>query len=180
MQFFKGDDDEKKFASSMVPTLEALSTSKSEMFDGLYTTGPLGDLIYSSNRSPLATAIRQEIFRVAFNEIFTAFISAGSFESYLTVFRKIFGTDVNIQFAVPGPGKLNIAIIASSITVDNLVARYIESEVYLFDELIDYDGNNIAVGTIKGFQSQYELETMLFEMVPNGIFTTISLSFGGS
>lgn len=180
MQYFKGDDDEKKFANVGVPVLESMSLHKTEMFNGVYTTGPLGDLIYNTMRAPLSNAISQNIFRLAFGEIFDAFVNAGSFESYLTVFRKIFGSDVSVTFSVPGPGQLTIALIASSIEVANLVSRYVEDNVYLYDEIIDYDGANFIVQTIKGFQSQYELETMLFEMVPGGVFTTISLTFGGS
>lgn len=178
MQFFKGDDLEKKFYEAARPTFDLLSGHKTDFFNGAYETAPLGDLIYSSGRAPLSSAILQSIFRLSFKQIFDAFVTAGTFESYIVVFKKIFGDNVGITFTVPAPGKLNIAILASGLEFSNFVARRIEDEVYIFDEVIDDLGNNIVFQTVKGFQSQYELETMLFEMVPGGIFTTITLTIG--
>lgn len=160
------------------PAMTELSEQKDDFFDGAYSCFLLGDLLYESNRSPLANAIDQTIFRESFFTIFEAFLVAGSFESYLVVFRKIFGDDVDVEFVVPGPGQLEINIEASEVILSDLLARYIEDNEYVFDEIVDWDGDNIAVQTIKGFQSQYELEQMLFEMVPTGIYTEISLTFG--
>lgn len=180
MQKFKGDALENKFIAAGVPTLDALLLQKDLFFAGAYESGPLGDLIYLNDRAPLSKAIKQDIFRLAFSEIFEAFIEAGSFESYLTVFRKIFGDSVSCLFTVPAPGKLTITLIAAELEFSALIMRTIESNAYIFDNLVDYEGNRIGVQTVKGFESQYELEQMLFELVPGGIFTTISLTFGGS
>lgn len=178
MQYFKGDDLEKKFEAAASDILDQLGVQKDSFFDGAYSTGPLGDLIYTDSRSPLSKAILQSIFRATFNDIFAAFVVAGSFESYISVFKKIFGDTVGIVFTVPAPGKLQIAIDATDPEEDDLLARYILDNAYVFDELIDYDGNNIAVDTVKGFQSQYELEQMLFELVPDGVYTEITLTLG--
>jgi hypothetical protein len=79
---------------------------------------------------------------------------------------------------VPGDGRLQIDIIAEGVDLNDAVARRIENNQYVLDELIDYEDDNIAFQKIKGFQSQYELEQMLFEMVPAGVFTEISLTLG--
>jgi hypothetical protein len=160
------------------PLMSSLSMQKDLFYAGAYETGPLGDLISLDNRSPLSNAIDIEIFRSSFKEIFQTFIDVGTFESYLTVFRKIFGTGVGVTFTVPAPGKLTIAIVATGTELQDFIARYIENNLYVFDEVIDWTPDNIAFQTIKGFQSQYELEQMLFEMVPAGIFTSISLTLG--
>lgn len=178
MQYFKGDDTEKKFYNAGEPTLSGLSLNKDEFLAGAYKAGPLGDLLYETGRSPLANAISQDIFRLAFSEIFESFIKVGTFEAYLTVFSKIFGTEADISFVVPAPGRLQINILADGVELSDFIARYISDNAYYFDEIIDFDGDNIAFQTIKGFQSQYELEQMLFEMVPAGIFTEISLTLG--
>lgn len=180
MQNFKGDEFELKMEAAAEPILTQLSTEKTNFFEGCYETGPLGDLIVESNRSPLANAISPEIFRIAFKEIFDAFVKVGTFEAYITVFQKIFGESVVIEFSVPDPGKLNINIEAEGIELNKFISRYIEDNAYFFDYIIDQEDDNIVFQTVQGFTSQYELEQMLFEMVPAGIYTEITLSLGGS
>jgi hypothetical protein len=60
------------------------------------------------------------------------------------------------------------------------VARVIESNAYVYYNVITQDGvDQIVFQSIQGFTTQYELERMLFEMVPAGIFTDIDLTFTG-
>jgi hypothetical protein len=135
-------------------------------------------MIFESKRSPLANAISQDIFRLAFTEIFQAFLAVGTFEAYLTVFRKIFGDDVLVTFTVPAAGKLTIEIEAVGVDLSDFVSRFIVDNLYYFDNIVDEDGNQIQFQTLVGFQTQYELEQMLFEMVPAGIYTEITLVLG--
>ena len=114
----------------------------------------------------------------SFATIFGSFLEAGSFETYLEVFRNIFGDSVEVTFAVPAPGKLTIDIVASGLALFDLIGRTIQDDTYVIDEIVDYDGNNIVGQSIKGFETQYELEQMLFEMVPAGIYTQITLTVG--
>lgn len=178
MQYFKGDADEVKVTAAVLPITDGLSLQKDLFFEHAYEAAPLADVIYLDNRSPLARAMPQAIFRASFRQIFDAFQAAGSFESYLTVFRKIFGEDVDVQFTVPGPGMLEIDINAQGLEVSNFVARRIENNAYVFEPVVTQDGDQIVFRTVQGFQSQYELEQMLFELVPGGIYTEISLSIG--
>lgn len=178
MQYFKGDDLEKKFYDAGKVILEELSLQKDLFFAGAYEAAPLGDMIYETERAPLAKAIDPLIFREAFKEIFDAFTVAGSFESYLTVFRKIFGESVDVTFVIPDPGKLEINIEASELELSEFLSRYIAENQYLFDEIVDDELDNIVFQTVKGFESQYELEQMLRELVPAGVWTEISLTYG--
>ena len=178
MQFFKGDELEKKFYDSALPIQSLLSLDKDAFLQGAYSAGPLGDIMFDDSRAPLSNAIPKEIFRGAFKEIFEAFVSVGTFEAYLTVFRKIFGDTVIVNFTVPAPGKLNIDIEAEGVELSKFISRYIEENAYIYDYVIDDEDDNIVFQTIKGFQSQYELEQMLFEMVPAGIYTEITLDLG--
>jgi hypothetical protein len=178
MQKFKGDALELKFEAVMSGIAQDLSLQRDLFMEGAYEAAPLGDLIFDDLRSPLSNAISKEIFRTAFAEIFQAFIEVGTFEAYLTVFKKIFGDDVEVLFTIPAAGKLQIDITAEGVELADFVARYIQDNQYVFDEIIDDEGDNIVFQSIKGFQSQYELEQMLFEMVPAGIYTEISLTLG--
>lgn len=177
-QYFKGDDLEKKVDEVFRPLLEGLSTERTIFFDEAYNTFTLGEVIWDSGRSPLANAIPRAVFREAFSALFESFTFAGTFESYLTVFRSVFGPDVGVEFEVPAPGKLNINIIAAGVTLSEFVARRIVDDVYVFDEIVDEAGDNIVFQSFKGLESEYELEQMLFEMVPAGIYTQISLTIG--
>ncbi len=174
-QYFKGDDTEIKMYTAGKFATDAVGIQLDLFEDGAYDTYALGDLIFDNDLSPLANAIPRLIFREAFKEIFDAFVAVGSFEAYLTVFRKIFGDDVEVTFTVPAAGKLNIDIVATGVELSDFITRYIENNEYVIDEIIDEEGDNIAFQGLKGFQSQYELEQMLFEMVPAGIYTTITL-----
>jgi len=176
MQYFKGDALELKFFESGRPLMQNRSTQKTNFFNQAYFCYLLGDLIVEDIRSPLSRAIPQEIFRASFPGIFEAFVLGGTAEAYLEVFRFIFGDDADIQFTVPGPGELEIDIMVTGTDVFDLVARNIVDDDVLLDELIDYDGDNIAVQIFKRFVTQYELEQVLFELVPAGIFTDIDLT----
>lgn len=178
MQKFKGDANELKMIAVADGLLSDLSMQKDEFFVGAYETAPLGDLISQLKVSPLSNAISIEIFRLGFKEIFNSFISVGTFEAYISVFKKIFGNGVGLTFTVPAPGKLTIAIVATGVEASEFVTRYVLENAYVIDLMVTQDLDQIVFQTVKGFQSQYELEQMLFEMVPAGIFTTISLTLG--
>jgi hypothetical protein len=175
MQYFKGDAKELQMYAAGAAALDQVALQLDLFIDGAFETYPLGDLLFDNDLAPLSNAIPREIFREAFVEIFDAFIGVGSFEAYLTVFRKIFGDDVVVEFTVPAPGKLNIDIEATGIELHDFITRYIENNEYVLDEIVDEVDDNIVFQTLKGFQTQYELEQMLFEMVPAGIFTQITL-----
>lgn len=178
MQYFKGDAKELKFYNSAKDTLENASSQKDVFFDEAYACFALGELLFDTDRAPLANAIKREIFRESFFTVFDAFVVAGSFESYITVFKRVFGDDVVIEFTVPSPGFLQINIEASGTAESDFEARYLVDNEYFFDTVVDDVGDTIVFQTIKGLESQYELEQMLFELVPAGIYTEITLTVG--
>ena len=176
MQNFKGDESELKFISSASPLLTIIGSDLNEMHENCYDCYLLGDAIYDAGAAPLTNAIIQTVFREAFNEIFKNFAVAGTFESYIAVFTKIFGENVEIDFTIPAEGKLFIDITADQVELSNFVARYIEDNAYIFDNVVTEIDDQIVFQTIKGFQTEAELNNMLTEMVPAGIYTEISLT----
>lgn len=178
MQFFKGDPTELKYFNSGRTILGLLSAQKTEFYNECYGCFVLGELLYDNDYAPLSNAIPREIFRESFATLFESFLTAGSFESYLTVFRNVFGDDVEVTFTVPAPGKLNIDIVATGLQTYGLTVREIVDDAYEYFTLIDDVGDRIVLQAVKGFESQYELEQMLFEMVPAGIYTEITLTVG--
>lgn len=181
MQAFKGDEQEKKFYDVFASVSTLVSDSLDQFFAGAFTTAALGDMLFETRRTPLANAIKQEVYRDAFSQIFSdAFVKVGTFEAYIAVFKAVFGDDVSVEFEVPGPGKLNITIAAEGVELSNWVAREIVDNAYVESDIVDEEGENIAFQTVKGLESEYEVNVMLFEMVPAGIFTQISLTIGGA
>lgn len=176
MQYYKGDELEIKMDAAGAKAMDQIKLQRDLFYSQAYETSALGDLIYDNKLAPLTNAITREIFRDAFKEIFDAFIAVGTFEAYLTVFRKIFGPDVDVTFTVPAPGKLNIDIIATGFELYDFIYREIQDNNYVYDEVIDENDDIIAFQLLKGFQTQEEVEQMLFEMVPAGIYTEITLS----
>jgi hypothetical protein len=177
-QYFKGDETELKYFNSGKPIADTLSAQKTTFFDEAYSCFVLGELLYDNNLSPLANAIPRAIFRESFASIYAAFVQAGTFESYLTVFRQIFGDSVVVDFTVPAAGKLNIDITAAGVVYKNFVARSIVNNAYVYSQMVDDDGDNLVFQGVKGFETEYELEQMLNEMVPAGIYTEITLTLG--
>lgn len=175
MQLFKGDDREKKFYNAGLPIAAILSQNEDDFFDECYACFVLGELIYDNKLAPLTRAIPREIFRDSFKTIFDTFLVAGTFEGYLDVFRNIFGDSVEVTFGVPAPGKLTIDIVADGVVLSNFIAREIVDDEFVNSNIVDDVDDQIVFQTVKGFQSQYELEQMLFEMVPDGIYTEITL-----
>lgn len=179
-QFFKGDVEELKYYNSGNPEMTVLSGEKTDFFNDAYNCYILGEIIWDSGRSPLANAIPRDIFRTSFSALYDSFILAGSFESYLSVFRQVFGDDVTVVFTVPAPGKLEIDIEAEGIELSAFIARRIVSNAYVYDQVVTQDGDRIVFQSVKGLESEYELNQMLYEMVPGGVFTDITLTIGGS
>lgn len=180
MQFFKGDDNEVKTYESALPAFAEIEMQKDLFFEGAFSCYALGDIIWQSGRSPLANAIPAEVFRECFFALFESFTFAGTFESYLTVFRAVFGDDVGVVFTVPAPGKLNIDITASGLQISQLKGRLVDGSGYVFETIIDRNGDNLVGRSFKGLESEYELNQMLFEMVPGGVYTLITLDVGGA
>lgn len=178
-QLFKGDELEENFYNAIKPTVDEISAQKDLFYDGAFECFALGDLLFDTARAPLANAIPKDIFRESFSAVFDAFLVAGSLESYLTVFRTVFGNDVEVSFNIPGPGQLEIEIVAATFVTFNFVARRIENNAYVNDQIVTQDTDRIVFQTIKGFESQYDLEQMLYELVPDGIYTVITLTIAG-
>jgi hypothetical protein len=175
-KYFKGDELEIKMYDSASPIMDILESFLGDFYQDVYGSVPMGELLYDNDLVPLTNAIRREVFISAFKQIFDAWQFAGTFESYITVFQKIFGEDVVVDFTVPAAGKLEIDITATGIQELGFQAKVIEDNEFVYYDMVDDVGDFIMFSSVLGFETQQELETMLFTMVPAGIFTTVSLT----
>lgn len=154
---------------------DAVNTQKDAFYAGAYTAYPLGDVL-SATGEPIASVIPLSIFRASFPMIHQIYTRPGTFEYYLELFRKVWGEDAEIEFTVPGPGKLEINIVALSAARYQAVARIIEDNVYVRYNLQTLDGDNIIFLGDAGLQTQREAENLVRELHPEGVWVTITLS----
>lgn len=175
MQFYKGDAEEQKYYNSVQPISDVLSGQKDLFLSDAYACFVLGELLYDNDFAPLANAIPREIFRETFSTVFENFLKAGTFESYMEVFVKVFGEDVDVTFT-QSAGQLGIDIIATGLQLSNWVSKRIVSNAYVYEDMVDDTAEQLVFQSVKGFETQQELEKMLFELVPDGIYTEISLT----
>ncbi len=177
LQAFKENDlTETKVVNSFLPGLTILGIDRDTFFDQAFEAFPLGDVLYALDRAPLVGALTPENFRQSFFAIFSLFKRAATFELYLEVFRAIWGNDVDVTFSIPGNGKLHIDIDALSIIKENFIARRIEDDAYIYEEVIDHDGDNIAFREALGIKTQDETDALIFELSAAGVYTTTTLT----
>jgi hypothetical protein len=177
-KLFKPTDAiEQKVYDAFYPLMAILEGDKDSFYAGAYEAYPLGDVLYDTGH-PLTGIVSRETFRASYPAIHELFTRSGPFEFYLTVFRAIWGNDVQVEFIVPSPGVLQINIEALAIQQDFFMARRIVDNAYVYDEVIDDDGDNIVFQTPSGIKTQDEVNKFMRELHPDGLYveTTLELT----
>lgn len=176
VQFFKETDDlEKKFYAVTSEAMDVMEAQLNTFFDEAYACFILGEVLYDTGASSISTAMTRDVFRTAFFALFESFVEGGSLESYMTVFRAIFGQDVSVVFSVPNPGHLQINIDALNITEEPFTMRRIVDNVYQYDDLLDSEGEPIMAQVTKGIKTQQDMDILMPEITPEGIFVETTL-----
>lgn len=163
-------------AQVMIPTIQSLGVDHDTFFDEAFASYLLGDVLWNLDRDPLVGVVTKEVFRSSFPAIHELFTRPGTFEFYLSVFRKIFSADVDIEFEIPGPGQLVINV--SAITYENfgILTREIVDDVYVYSNLVTSDLNEPIVGQgVVGIKTQAEMEGLISEISAYGVYTEINL-----
>lgn len=177
LQPFKDyDQTEIKVRDAVLPTLNLIGGQLDLFFQDFENAQPLGGVLWDTQRAPLTPALPRDVFMASFAAIFNLFTRPGTFEYYLQVFRKIWGIDVAIEFIVPGPGKLQINIHAAVTDVVLFVARRLDGLDYVFDEVITQSGDNIVFQILKGLKTQSEVDALMKELKPHGIYIETTLT----
>jgi hypothetical protein len=177
LQRFKDNDiTEAKVIEVAMPTLELIGSNLDDFWQGAFTSYLLGEVLYDLDRDPMSGVISRTIFRQIFPEIHQIFTRPGTFEFYLTIFRAIWGEDVEIEFVVPDEGRLQINASNLPIEEFNLLLREIVSDEYVYSELVDHAGDFIMLQDKAGIKNQSELDALINEISPAGIFTETTLT----
>jgi hypothetical protein len=176
IQPFKGNDvTEQKMRAALVPVAEELVEARDDFYNGAYECYKLGDVLYDTNRHPMVGVISKETFREIFPQINQAFKRPGIFEYYLDLLRAIYGEDVVVNFEIPAPGVLYINIQGLVVTNYNFVAREISGGEYFYSPVVDHDGDNILFQHTDGLKTQSEIDSIMKEISPQGIYVKANL-----
>lgn len=176
-QRFKPNDPREQQVIDLLETeIDSIGQDLDDFLAGAYICYLLGDVLYDTDRDPMTGVINKSLFRSSFFAIHELFTRPGTFEFYLEVFRAIFGTDAQIEFVVPGPGKLTINITALNYETFNLLAREIIDGSYQYFPLLTSDtGENILAQGYRGIYTEAEIQALVRELSPNGIYTVVDL-----
>lgn len=178
MQPFKrSDQKEEMMRDAALPLLQLLGGEFDNFYNGAYTCYKLGDVFVNLNCSPLADVIPPSSFRACFFAIHEMFTRPGTFEFYLDVFRALFGETVDVEFVVPSPGKLEINIASLQYLTEDFLARSIVDNIYEYDEVIDHNGDNLVFQGSIGISTPEEVNAMVREIHPIGVYVEANLEF---
>lgn len=176
IQPFKETDElEATVTSVFVPSIDAFEADLLAFFENIYTCRPLGEILFANKNNPLVNVVPEEVFVTSYPTIFEFFKRPLGYESWLTLLRKIFGEEVEIEFDVPEPGILVINIGALVIENADALARVIEDGQYGYDEIITQpDSDNLAFQAPQGL-TQQELDALINSLPIFGVSVQATL-----
>jgi len=175
-RFKRNDETEEKILNAGVTILEELASHRQDFWNGAFTALPLGDVLYGLERDPLVGVILPETYRESYPAIHELFTRPSTFEFYLDVLKSVWGENATIEFVIPGPGRLDINIVALEVELQAFLARRIENNMYFFDEVETQDGETILFQGTLGIKTQREADALINEISAHGVITKINLT----
>lgn len=176
-QYFKGDADELKFDAAGKRAFDASGAALDAFYADGYSANPFLLMLYDEGRMPFADRVPRDSFVEFFKEALERFPFTGTFEAYIFILEAIFGAGSGVLFEVPAAGKLNIAVnAATSLEFAWQTAEFVDGALVVSD-MVDHIGNSIVFGGVAGIDSEYELELLLAEIIPAGIYAEVTLAF---
>jgi hypothetical protein len=176
-QNYKGDETELKYKAVGNEVFMATNQDLNDFKEGAYNCGEFLLMLYDEDRTPYSDRIPRDSFVSFYRKALENIPFIGNFESYLFILREIFGQDVDVFFEVPAAGKLNISVNPFTDTLFDAIVRELVSGVYEYYDLITSDGDELAYKTLPGVETEAELNLLFSEIIPAGIFPTVSLDF---
>lgn len=176
-QKFKGDATELKMEAAASEAFDVCSAGLDHFFEDGYEASPFLLGMYDDGRMPFADRVPRDSFVDFIKEALDRFPFTGTFESYIFILEAIFGAGSGVIFEVPAPGKLEMLVNAASSIDFEFITGQVESGSIVTYDMVDHDGTSLVFGGISGIDSESELQTMLAEIIPAGIFADITLAF---
>jgi hypothetical protein len=179
MQYFKNDEIEKKIVNVGQKIFSAIQNDCLLFFNNAYDSWKLGEVLYDEKTTDFHISIKRDIFKKSFNQIFEKWRVVGNFESYITVFKKIFGDNSEITFERISPAHLKINIQTTNNNVSEFLVRKIEDEVVEDNLLITSDtADTIMFQDVLGIENFEEVQAILNSLNPAGIYLEVNFTIG--
>ncbi len=177
MQNFKGDALELKMQSVAKQVFDQTGLALDQFYSDGFECSEFLLMLYDDKRMPFSERIARDSFIKFIGSALANFPFTGTFESYLLVLVAIFGSDSDVQFDVPAPGKLDISIESyDELTFDFLVRELVDG-VYEVSTLATFEDDDIVLRGVPGIESEYEMNLLFSEVIPAGIYYTFTLNF---
>lgn len=166
-EYFKGDETERKIVACGNSLFQVLEGELRLFLQNAYKSEGLGRVIYDMGFSPLVNILSRDVFAESMNALLENFRAAGTFESYIAVFKTIFGADTSVVFEVLGKAHLRINITAKRAgtrlwgTLDKKLVKDKTGKVFVFQR------------TVKS-GDYYEARKLLTILTPGGIYLEVT------
>lgn len=176
-QFFKGDALERQMEEAGRSPFIQLSADRDDYFDGAYESAPFLLMLYDSGRMPFSDRVPRDSFVDFLRQAIPNFQVTGTFEAYLFIIKSIFGAESDIFFEVLGPGKLDMVVSSPVSTEFEMIAIEYVDGTKVESSIVTNEGFNIAFRGVSGIDSEAKLKQLLAELIPAGLYVTITLGF---
>lgn len=166
-EYFKGDDAEKQIVAGANSLFQVLEGELRVFLQNAYQGEGLGCVLYDAEMAPLVNVLPRDTFAGTMNALLENFQQAGTFESYISVFKTIFGADTGVVFEVLGKAQLRINITAKRAgtrlwgTLDKKLVKDKAGKVFAFQRTVK-SGN------------YYEARQVLTILTPGGIYLEVT------
>lgn len=176
-QTLKGDPIELQMIAAASPAFDLCSASLDSFYDGSLTASPFLLMLYDQGRMPFSERVPRDSFVAFLSQALAYFPFTGTFESYLFILQAVFGDGSGVQFDVPGPGQISMLVNAASSLEFSFAATEFVDGAFVDSDLVSWDGEILIFTSVSGINSQYALSQLMAELIPAGIFPSLTLSF---
>ncbi len=177
-QNFKGDATELKYLAAGEPAFELTRVSLHEFFQGAYDCDEFLLMLYDAGRMPFSSRVPRDAFVSFIRQAIPDFPSTGTFEVYIFMIKALFGDSAIIQFTIPAAGKLQIEVNAPGSSLEfDWVAKEIVGGGTILTQMITHDSEEFLFNGISGIETEAQLQILLAELFPMGIYATLELTF---
>jgi hypothetical protein len=174
-QYFKGDATEIKYYQSGSDIMDLQAGFLDEFFEGAFDNAVFLLMLYDEGRMPFSDRIPREAFISFLIECIANVNFIGSYESYIFLITRIFGAGSSVFFEETAPGVLTLTASATNTIDYDFVVREVIDGEYVVSELVTELDEQLIFAGFPGIESEAELNQLLSEFVPAGIYPDITL-----
>lgn len=174
-QYFKGDAKEIKFDTVGKGPIDLTGLALDQFYDEAFDCAEFLLMLYDEGRVPFSDRVPRDAFVSFLIQCIANANFIGTYESYIFLVNGIFGEGSSIFFGTPVAGKITMIISSSSTANFTFVARELIDGGYEYFDMVTGDGETLEFVGFPGIESEAELQQLLAEFIPAGIYADITL-----